>query len=115
MTRQRLDGTDGRNTKPAEFPSHEADSPTSPSTPSNRTSQRDAPRLAPTPLEPLPELLDCRRIMEEMGVKRASAEAIMRQVPKVKIRDLDKTFVRRSDVAALIDASTFRSDQLPVR
>jgi hypothetical protein len=72
-----------------------------------------APRLAPP--EPLPELLDCRRIMEEMGVKRASAEAIMRQVPKVIVRDLDKVFVRRSDVAALIEASTFRSDQLPVR
>ena len=81
----------------------------------------EQPRDALTPNEvadkaqpPLPGLLDCAGIMDELGVKRASAEAIIRQVPVVQIPDLRKTFVRRADVAALIEANTFKSDQVPV-
>ena len=36
--------------------------------------------------------------MDELGVKRAVAEAIMRQLPKIKIEGVRKVFVRRADV-----------------
>jgi len=48
--------------------------------------------------EPLPALIDCKGIMEELGVKRSAAEAIMRQVPKITIEGHRKVFVRRADV-----------------
>lgn len=35
--------------------------------------------------QPLPRLLDCRTLMAELGVKRATAEAIMRQIPTVRV------------------------------
>lgn len=63
---------------------------------------------------PLPELLDCRGLMLELGVKRATAEAIMRQVPVVQIEGLRKVYVRRTDVHALIRARTFAKDEVPV-
>ena len=47
---------------------------------------------------PLPALIDCRGLMDELGVKRAVAEAIMRQLPKIKIEGVRKVFVRRADV-----------------
>lgn len=56
--------------------------------------------------EPLPELVDCRRIMAETGVSRAAAEALMRQLPKVTIEGLRKVYVRRGDVLALLERST---------
>ena len=62
---------------------------------------------------PLPELLDCRALMAELGVKRATAEAIIRQLPIVLIPGLRKSYVRRSDVHALLDAHTFTGDQVP--
>lgn len=68
--------------------------------------------IEPTP-SPLPVLLDCAGIMRELGVKRATAEAIMRQIPIVIIPDHRKTFVRRSDVLALLQRQTFAKDQVP--
>jgi hypothetical protein len=63
--------------------------------------------------ERLPELLDAKALQAELGVTRASAEAVMRQLPIVKVEDLRKTFVKRSDVAAYIAARTFSKEQVP--
>lgn len=52
---------------------------------------------------PLPELVDCRRIMAETGITRAAAEALMRQLPKLTIPGVRKTYVRRADVVALLE------------
>jgi hypothetical protein len=54
----------------------------------------------------LPSLLDCKGIQVELDVKRAAAEAIMRQLPKVVVPGLRKTYVRRDDVLRLVDEST---------
>lgn len=63
--------------------------------------------------EPLPELLDCKALRTELGVSRAAAEAIMRRLPVVQFEDLRKVYVRRSDVARLIEERTFGTDQVP--
>jgi hypothetical protein len=64
--------------------------------------------------EPLPELLDCRALRAELGISRAAAEAIIRRLPVVQIEGLRKVFVRRSDVAAYLEARTFGKDEVPV-
>jgi hypothetical protein len=64
--------------------------------------------------EPLPALVDAKQLHRELGVTRSASEAIMRQVPTVQIPGLRKVFVRRSDVARLLEASTFGKDQVPV-
>lgn len=64
--------------------------------------------------EPLPELLDVKALRAELGVTRAAAEAIMRRLPIVQIEDLRKVYVKRSDVAAYLEARTFEKDQAPV-
>ena len=63
--------------------------------------------------ERLPELLDAKALQTELGVTRAAAEAIMRRLPVVQIEDLRKTYVRRSDVHAYLDARTFTNEQVP--
>lgn len=63
--------------------------------------------------EPLPELLDVKALRAELGVTRAAAEAIMRQLPVVVFEGLRKTYVRRPDVERLIEARTFSNDQVP--
>jgi hypothetical protein len=63
--------------------------------------------------ERLPELLDVKALRAELGVTRAAAEAIMRRLPIVQIEDLRKTYVRRSDVAAYLEARTFQKDEVP--
>jgi hypothetical protein len=63
--------------------------------------------------EPLPKLLDAKALQTELGVARASAEAIMRRVPTVHVEGLRKTFVRRADVAAYLEARTFAKDEVP--
>jgi hypothetical protein len=63
--------------------------------------------------EPLPELLDCKRVMRETGLSRAGAEALMRRVPTVSIEGLRKVYVRRSDVAAYLERRTFGKDEVP--
>ena len=54
----------------------------------------------------LPDLLDNARLREELGITRAAADAIMRQLPVVQIDGLRKVFVRRADVQALLERST---------
>ena len=63
---------------------------------------------------PLPELLDAKALRTELGVTRAAAEAIMRQVPTVLVPGLRKAYCRRADVAALLERSTFHKDEVPV-
>jgi hypothetical protein len=63
--------------------------------------------------ERLPELLDAKALAGELGVTRAAAEAIMRQLPIVQFEGLRKVYVRRSDVARLLKARTFSKDQVP--
>jgi hypothetical protein len=58
-------------------------------------------------------LLDARALRTELGVSRAAAEAIMRRLPVVQIEDLRKTYVRRCDVAAYLQARTFEKDRVP--
>jgi hypothetical protein len=64
--------------------------------------------------EPLPELLDCKRLQRELGVTRAAAEAIMRQLPVVSIEGLRKVYVKRSDVVSYLDERTFANHEVPV-
>ena len=63
--------------------------------------------------EPLAELLDVKALRAELGVTRAAAEAVMRQLPVVQIPGLRKTYCRRSDVARLLDERTFDKNQVP--
>jgi hypothetical protein len=63
--------------------------------------------------EPLPELLDAKRLQGELGVTRAAAEAIMRQLPIVQLPGLRKTYVRRDDLAQLLERCTFSKDKVP--
>jgi hypothetical protein len=60
--------------------------------------------------EPLPELLDAKRLQAELGVTRAAAEAIMRKLPAIHFEDLRKTYVTRASVAVLIEERTFSKD-----
>jgi hypothetical protein len=63
--------------------------------------------------EPLPALLDAKRLQAELGVTRAAAEAIMRRLPVVQIEGLRKTYCRRADVAAYLEARTFAKTEVP--
>ena len=60
----------------------------------------------------LPQLLDCKGIQRELGITRAAAEAIMRRLDTVVIDGLRKTYVKREDVLAYLDARTFSKDQI---
>ena len=62
--------------------------------------------------EPLPELLDAKHLEAELGVTRAAAEAIMRQLPVVQFEGLRKVYVRRGDVRRLLEERTFMKDQV---
>ncbi len=61
---------------------------------------------------PLPELLDAKALQAELGVTRAVAEKVMRQLPVVTFPDVRKVYVKRQDVARLIEARTFHKDQV---
>jgi hypothetical protein len=63
---------------------------------------------------PLPQLLDVKALRAELGVNRAAAEAIMRQLPTVQLPGLRKTYCRRSDVARLLEERTFGKDEVQV-
>jgi hypothetical protein len=56
--------------------------------------------------EALPELLDARRLAGELGITRAAAEAVMRQLPKVEIPGLRKVYVKRESVERLLREAT---------
>jgi hypothetical protein len=49
----------------------------------------------------LDALIDCRGIMDELGIKRASAEALMRALPKVRIGR--RVYVKRSALTAELE------------
>lgn len=57
--------------------------------------------------KPLPDLLDNARLRAELGVTKAAAGRIMRAVPNVEFEGLRKVYVKRSDVARLIESRTF--------
>ena len=61
----------------------------------------------------LPELLDAKRLQAELGVTRAVAEKLMRQLPVVQFAGIRKVFVRRSDIERLIVERTFSNEQVP--
>ena len=63
--------------------------------------------------DPLPELLDAKRLQAELNITRAAAEAIMRRLPVVQFEGLRKTYVRRSDVVDYLEAHTFSKSQVP--
>lgn len=54
----------------------------------------------------LPRLVDCKGLRAELGISRAAAEAIMRQLPKQTIDGLRKVYVRRADVQRYLDERT---------
>ena len=56
----------------------------------------------------LPMLMTCRQIQEELDVTRATAEKVMRQLPKTTIPGSRRVYVRRRDVLRLIEESTTR-------
>ena len=60
----------------------------------------------------LPQLLDCKALRAELGISRGAAEAIMRKLDTIVIEDLRKTYVKREDVLAYLDARTFSKDQV---
>jgi hypothetical protein len=62
--------------------------------------------------EPLPALLDCKALQAELGVKRATAEAIMRRLEPVIVPEHRKVFVRRDDVLRALDEWTLRKGQV---
>jgi hypothetical protein len=64
--------------------------------------------------EPLPELLDAKALQAELGVTRAVAEKVMRSLPVVTFPDVRKVYVRRSDVARLIEERTFTNNRVVV-
>jgi hypothetical protein len=61
----------------------------------------------------LPELLDAKALQAELGVTRAAAEGVMRNLPTVQIEGLRKVYVRRSDVARYLESRTFAKDEVP--
>jgi hypothetical protein len=62
--------------------------------------------------ERLPEVMDNKLIREEMGVTKHAADKIMQQLQIVKIPGLDKTYVYRDDVLALVLTGTLSKDQV---
>lgn len=50
-------------------------------------------------------LYDCARLSRELGVSRAAAEKIMRELPKQHVPGLRKVYVRGHDVQGLLDAN----------
>ena len=60
----------------------------------------------------LPELLDSKGLQAELGISRAVAEKLMRQLPVVTFPDIRKVYVRRSDALALVEARTFLKDEV---
>ena len=56
--------------------------------------------------EKLPQLLSVRGIMDETGLKRAGAEALMRALPKIEIPGHRASYVRRGDVHRLLEENT---------
>jgi hypothetical protein len=62
--------------------------------------------------QPLPELLDAKALMAELGVTRAAAEAVMRRLDVVQVPGLRKVYVKRADVVRLLEECTFAKDEV---
>jgi hypothetical protein len=60
--------------------------------------------------QPLPELLDAKKLQAELGVTRAVAEKLMRRLPLVVFENVRKVYVRRDDVVRLVEKQTFRKE-----
>jgi hypothetical protein len=63
--------------------------------------------------EPLPQLLDAKALQAELGVTRAVAEKVMRQLPIVTFPSVRKVYVKRCDLEALLERCTFAKDEVP--
>ena len=63
--------------------------------------------------ERLPELLDAKGLQAELGVTRAVAEKLMRQLPVVTFPGIRKVFVRREDVRRYLEAHTYAKTEIP--
>ena len=70
-----------------------------------------SPHLAPS--SPLPQLLDAKNLAAELGVTRAAAEAIMRQLPTCNCPTCERSTSGVPDVHALLERCTFAKDQVP--
>jgi hypothetical protein len=62
--------------------------------------------------QPLPELLDAKALMAELGITRAAGEAIMRRLDVVQVPGLRKVYVKRADVVRLLEECTFAKDEV---
>ena len=69
---------------------------------------------------PLPQLLDAKGLQAELGVSRAVAEKLMRQLPVVTFPGIRKVYVTREDVMRYLEGCTsggewtFRKTEVPV-
>lgn len=63
--------------------------------------------------DPLPELLDCRALRAESRCLEGGCGGDHAPVADRRGRGPWKTYVRRSDVAAYLEAHTFTKDQVP--
>jgi hypothetical protein len=63
--------------------------------------------------ERLPELLDTKALMAELGVTRGVAESMMRKLPKY--REGRRVFVKRSDVHRHIESNMTDADGFALR
>jgi hypothetical protein len=66
-----------------------------------------SPEPPPTDDIPLPRLADCRVLMDELGVKKATAERIMRWC-SVKVLVGRRVFVYRAEVARVLRSREVR-------
>lgn len=62
----------------------------------------------------LPQLLDAKAVMAEMGVTRSVAESVMRRLPLVEFPGVRKTYVTRADLAAYVEECTRRDGRASV-
>ena len=65
-----------------------------------------------TEVDRLPELLDAKALQAELGVSRSVAESVMRQLPIVQFESVRKVYVRRPDIAALVERPTFQKTEV---
>jgi hypothetical protein len=52
------------------------------------------------------KLMDAGTIMAELGIKRAGAEALMRELPKVRIEGHRAAYVKRADLERYLEEHT---------
>jgi len=64
---------------------------------------------------PLPALIDRRTLAAETGLTRAGVDAVFSQLDVIVIEGLRKPMVRRADVHALLEQSTYSNQNPRVR